>query len=266
MQYKFENRKIPLSISKMYNLSSTPHIHPHIELIYLTKGRSVTYVDGKRFLLEPGNFFLSFPNQIHFYHVHCPVEGYLIIFAPEYFKDLKDIFRSQIPISPIIKLDSLLSDVEKILETIFYKNKSDLPLHKTIAKGYLLALLSELLSGTTLVDAPADSDNIKNLLIYCTEHYTEPLSLNRISQELHLSKYYISHIFSDKLHVSFPDFINSLRVERACAYLEKEVNITEVAFSSGFSSIRTFNRAFIKQMNMTPRDYMKQKKSPHMRS
>lgn len=156
--------------------------------------------------------------------------------------------------------------MEKSLETIFYKSKSDLPLHKTIAKGYLLALLSELLSGTTLIDAPADSDNVKNLLIYCTEHYTEPLSLDKISQELHLSKYYISHIFSDKLHVSFTNFINSLRVEHACTYLEKGTNITEVALSSGFSSIRTFNRAFIQQMNITPRDYMKQKKSPHMLS
>lgn len=259
MQYMFENRKIPFYINKPQHFWPTPHIHPHLELIYLTKGSCITYVDGQSFLLEPGNFFLSFPNQIHFYHDQSPVEGYLLIFALDFFKDLKDIFRNQIPTSPIIQLDYDPSDIEHRLEVIFKKSKSEVALDKIIANGHLLALLGELLSKTTLIDAPTDYDNVKKLLVYCSENYTEPLNLDNVSHKLHLSKYYISHIFNDKLHVSFTDFINSLRVEHACAHLKKGVNITDVALSSGFLSVRTFNRTFMKQMNMTPRDYINQK-------
>ena len=110
-----------------------------------------------------------------------------------------------------------------------------------------------------IVYAPTDYDNVKKLLVYCSENYTEPLDLETVSQELHLSKFYISHIFSNKFHVSFTDFINTLRVEHACNHLKKGANITDVALSSGFTSIRTFNRVFMNQMKMTPREYIKQK-------
>ena len=49
----------------------------------------------------------------------------------------------------------------------------------------------------TSIDAPADQDCIKRLLIYCTDHYTEPISLELLAKELHLNKYYISHIFQE---------------------------------------------------------------------
>ena len=52
-----------------------------------------------------------------------------------------------------------------------------------------------------------------------------------------------------------------LRIEHACSLLENGDNITEAAFSSGFSSIRTFNRVFVENMEMTPREYMKLAKS-----
>ena len=219
----------------------------------------MAYADGKSFILKAGSFFLAFPNQIHFYHDQETVEGYIVIFTPELFRDLKDIFRSQVPACPIMNLSDAPAELEKRLEMILCKSKSELPLEQTIAKGYLLILLAQLLSNTTLSEAPADYDHVKQLLLYCSEHYEEPLSLDMVSQALHLNKYYISHIFSSRLHVSFTDFINSLRVEHACPCLEKGVNITDVALSSGFSSIRTFNRAFLRQMGMTPREYIRQK-------
>ena len=259
MQYTFENRKTPFFISKPRHFWPTPHIHPHLELIYLTKGSCMTYIDGEQFLLKPNLFFIAFPNQIHFYHDQCPVEGYLIIFAPDFFDDLKDVFRNQIPTSPIIQLGCTPTEMIPQLEVIYQKSKSELSLDKVIANGHLLALLGELLSKTQLIDAPTDYDNVKKLLVYCSENYTEPLDLETVSQKLHLSKFYISHIFSNKLHVSFTDFINTLRVEHACNHLKKGANITDVALSSGFTSIRTFNRVFMNQMKMTPREYIKQK-------
>ena len=48
--------------------------------------------------------------------------------------------------------------------------------------------------------------------------------------------------------------------QNARKMLEKGTNITEIAFSSGFASIRTFNRAFQKHLGMTPREYMKTNK------
>ena len=63
------------------------------------------------------------------------------------------------------------------------------------------------------------------------------------------------------MNIGFADFVNSLRIEHACNLLEKGSNITEIAFSSGFSSIRTFNRVFLQTLGMTPRDYIRSKET-----
>ena len=77
-----------------------------------------------------------------------------------------------------------------------------------------------------------------------------------LARELHLSGDYISHVFSDRLGIHFPDFINRLRVEQACQHLAKGCSMTEVAFASGVSSIRSFNRNFKQIMRVSPSVYI----------
>lgn len=261
MLYQFENRdkQPPLTASHFGGLTTLPHIHPHLELVYMSEGSSIATADNKNFLIDTGDLFLSFSNQIHFYHDRSPVNGYLIIFAPDMFKDFQKLFQTKMPDSPIIKGARLRPDTSDLLENIIQKNNTDSSYDKITAKGYLLALLGEILPLMTLKNAPADEDSIKKILTYCSEHYTEPLSLDILSKELHLNKYYISHIFKERMDMGFVDFLNGLRAEHACNLLKKGENITEVAFSSGFPSIRTFNRVFAQNMGMAPRDYIKAK-------
>jgi AraC-like DNA-binding protein len=228
-------------------------------MIYASTGSSITTLDNQEFLLEDGDLFLSFPNQIHFYYDQRPLDGYMVIFSPDMFRDLKEDFHNKRPTYPVIKRHQLPSDIRARLAVITEKNASDSPYDRICAKGHLLALLGDLIPLMDLVPVSADHDSIKNLMNYCSENYTENLTLDSVSKELHLSKFYISHIFKERMNIGFTDFINSLRTEHACELLKKDVSITDVAFSSGFSSIRTFNRVFLENMGMTPRDYIKTK-------
>ena len=84
-----------------------------------------------------------------------------------------------------------------------------------------------------------------------------------MERELHISKYYISHLFSHKLNMRFNDYINSLRISDACRYLRHDTrSITEISELVGFSTLRTFNRAFIKQIGVTPSQYRKSNALP----
>ncbi|MCI8801188.1 MAG: AraC family transcriptional regulator [Lachnospiraceae bacterium] len=261
MLYQIENRNIPLATGIFSKLSPIPHIHSHLELIYMEEGTCMATVDYQNFLIEKGDLFLSFPNQIHYYHDRSAVKGYLFIFSPDVCRDLKEIFQKKIPCSPIIRSSLLPLALHDHLEIIRRRNESDTYYDKIAAKGYLLALLAELLPLMNLTGSPANHDSIKNVLAYCSENYTKPLTLEQTARELHLNKYYISHIFNERIKISFVDFINGLRIEHACTLLEQGCNITEIAFSSGFSSIRTFNRVFAQSMNMAPRDYIKYKEN-----
>lgn len=64
-------------------------------------------------------------------------------------------------------------------------------------------------------------------------------------------------MFRQRLNTSFKDFVNQLRLEAACELLKKGTSMTESAYASGFSSVRTFNRVFSNYMNMSPREYAK---------
>lgn len=260
MLYQIEQREKTFDAFPIGKLSPLPHIHPHLELIYTIKGSSVATLDNQDFLMDEGDLFLSFPNQIHYYHDCTPRKGYIVIFSPDLFKDLKDIFQNNIPVSPIIQSSILPADTRERLKKLIKKNNSENLYDRVAAKGYLLALLGEILPLMALTPHSSDHDSIKNLLNYCSENYTEELTLDTLAKELHLSKYYISHIFKERMNIGFNDFINKLRIEHACSLLKESGSITDVAFSSGFSSIRTFNRVFLQNMGMTPRDYIKTKK------
>ena len=259
MAYQIENRDRAFTASAFHKLLPLPHIHTHVELIYLKKGTSVAVLDHKRYFLEAGDIFISFPNQIHYYHDKTPVEGYLLIFAPEWMRELKEIFQSKIPDYPILHRNQLPADMISRMDTICEKAKSDLLYERIAVKGCMLTIFGEILPKMHLLDHPGDQDTIKNILKYCMENYTEPLSLERLEKELHLNKYYISHIFRERMNISYKDFINHLRVEYACSLLEKDTGITDVAYACGFASVRTFNRAFLKHMECTPREYVQQR-------
>lgn len=257
MFYRLGHQEDTFTAKRISRLLPEPHMHSHLELIYLTKGSSDVFLDTKAYTFEAGDLFIAFPNQIHFYQQLCPTQGYLIIFTPDFFKDLKEIFQTTVPDSPILHGDSLPPNFREMIEQICQKKKSNAPLSMIATKGLLLALLADILPTLPLKEHSADQNSIKRILVYCMEHYLEPISLDTVAKELYLNKCYVSHVFNQKLNVSFKDFINHQRIEHARKMLEKGTSITEVAFSSGFSSIRTFNRTFLKFLEISPREYLK---------
>lgn len=69
MRYKIENRNNVISSAFAFTgLSPIPHLHTHLELAYLAEGSSMATLDYRDFLIEEGDLFLAFPNQVHFYH------------------------------------------------------------------------------------------------------------------------------------------------------------------------------------------------------
>lgn len=260
MLYQIHQVNSPFLTSYFNKLSPMPHIHSHLELIYMEEGASIVSLDNENYLIEKGDLFLSFPNQIHAYHDCCTVEGYLFIFSSDLFKDFKKLFQTQIPTSPIIKCSQLPKDICNLLMSIRNRNLSECTFKKISAKGDLLSLLAEILSQMTFENSPTANDSVKSILAYCSENYTQPLTLELLSKELHINKFWISHIFNERLKISFTDFINNLRIEHACTLLERGSAITDVAYASGFSSVRTFNRVFSQRMTMSPTAYIKSKK------
>ena len=98
---------------------------------------------------------------------------------------------------------------------------------------------------------------------YISNHFRDPLSLDSLSRSLGVSKYYLSHVFSEKMGMSFPEYLQSIRLNCAVSLIAGgEQSITEIAADSGFESQRTFYRAFRARFGITPLQYRKRLLQP----
>lgn len=261
MNFFYENKDLSMKVYYSYGSSLTfgAHLHNHIELVYMIDGRSKAIVDWKECIIGKGDAFIVFPNQIHQYQ-NIDTEHYFIsIFTPDFCPEFQNIFKQKIPVSPVIKNAGETGEILSIIQCITEAGREKNDFHDNILRGYFLVLLSKLFQMTQFETAKAsDGNTIKAILNYCSENYTNDIQLETISQALHISKYYISHLFSQKLHMGFNEYIGMLRISEVCRLLElQNRSITEIAYSVGFNSTRTLNRLFLKYTNITPKQYKK---------
>ena len=87
----------------------------------------------------------------------------------------------------------------------------------------------------------------------------EDLRLIDLQRVFPISRSYLSKLFNQELGCSFSDYVNSFRVEESKRLLEAEptASIQDIAERSGFHSISTFRRAFIKHTGIIPSEYKK---------
>ncbi|MBQ8716522.1 MAG: AraC family transcriptional regulator [Clostridia bacterium] len=247
------------------HLRHAAHLHSHLELVIFLDGHATAFCDTERVDLQAGDVFLTFPNQIHRYESFEKECYYIFLINPEILPELSSVFLDSLPTSALLRGMAQDEEVLSLAKRLCDMDGDDSPFAKVKRNGYLLALLSKLLQHMELGDIiPGDSHALKTIVNFCARNFRKELSLSLLENELHISRYYISHLFSDKLKMSFNDYINSLRVSSACTYLKSDdKSVTEISSLVGFGTLRTFNRAFSKQMGQTPSEYRASKRKAH---
>ena len=244
-------------------LGCNPHLHYHVEIVYMLSGRTHAYVDSDLYTIESGDLLVVFPNKIHRFVDDVERARYMIfIINPNLVPEFEEIMNATTPESPVIKNAAQNIRLDSVMKIIAGYREFPDEQKDALMKGYLLSFFAEFMSMMKLGEIKNDDNQaMKTIVIHCTQNFQRDLSLAMLERELHLSKYYISHLFGDKLGIRFNDFINSLRISEACRLLRTtEMSITAVSDASGFGTLRTFNRAFIKQMGVSPSDYRKSNK------
>lgn len=261
MQIHYENR-----VSDFYYRDRTaggsllhckPHLHYHIELVYLLEGKTQGYADSTEYTIEAGDIFIVFPNQLHQFVSSGPERYMLFILSPDLMPELSRPFTEQLPESALLKHADRNPRLLELLQIAATEGCEDAPWRDTIIRGSLLAFFGELFRGMPLCENKAGSSHaLQSVVSYCARNFNRELSLEVLEEELHISKYYISHLFSDRLGIRFNDYVNSLRVSDACRLLRQtDASITEISELVGFGTLRTFNRAFVKHAGVSPSEY-----------
>ncbi len=233
------------------------HVHSEAEIVYVKEGQSVAFCQGKEYVLKKNCFFLAAPNQIHKFSEHVNGTYYVLAFKTSQNKYFEDLFSKCEPVTPVYMMERDDDGLVSLLEMAFEEYKRDG--HSVIIDGYLIAFMGKLLRHYQFKDISQEHNNVTRVISYCNMYYKENISIEKVATALHISRSSVSHIFSSRLVMNFCDYINSLRLSDAQQYLkDKSYSIADVASLSGFSTIRTFNRAFLKQFGTTPSEYRKQ--------
>ncbi len=241
-------------------LTCRAHLHYHIECFYLCEGRVTVWVDSQPFTAKAGDLVMVFPNQIHQFRSEVGGrERYrLFIVSPDLVPEFAAVFNSTLPHSPVLRGVGKTERLVALIDGLAEVSESD-PAKYTaeVQKGYITAFFGMLLPQMQLDEVRlGDSRAVREVVSFCSQNYTSDLSLEALERELHLNKYYISHLFSSKLGIRFNDYVNSLRVSHACRLLrDTALPVTEISDIVGFNTQRTFNRAFARFRGVSPVEY-----------
>ena len=231
------------------DLNFPSHLHRCFELIFVVSGEMEVMISQRCFHLKAGQILLILPYEIHSIITKSHSQAKICIFSPDYVPTFQRMIENSALENPIFNLSL---DAKAIISRSLFKEKSNL----LEQKASLYLLLSELMEQTSLIQAKKEPDLLHSLLSYIQEHFTEPISLNRMAKILGYSYNYLSKYFNAHVSMSFADFINEARINYACYLLRTtEKNITEICYLCGYQNIRSFNRNFLKIKLCTPKEY-----------
>lgn len=258
------------------NRYANPHVpwhwHRAVELFYIECG-TLEYTTPKgQWLFAAGSGGLVNSNVLHTtrpLHPNVETTQLLHIFDPGFLGgspgsriDSRYILPlTANPALEVIPLDPNLPEQAAILERIrdaFALDPAEigyeLRLRHLLAEAWL-ALLHLSAQETALPHSGTD-DQIKTLLIYIHEHYSEPISVDALASTVHISKRVCFRLFQEQLHTTPVAYIRSLRLQKACNMLvETDVPIARIGEACGLGSPSYFGKTFREHFGLSPVQY-----------
>lgn len=251
------------------------HYHEEYELHLIVNTSGKVFVGDYIGRFEPGHLVLTGPRLPHnWISTDLPAEGVKT-------RDLVLQFSDQ----PLRQASTLLPELRPALP-LFERAKHGIEFTGLSEQAYdymtqirqcsglqrlskfieLLDILAHypdyrLLSSVQLqsFDDDASLRQISEAVDYITTHYAHPFSLADIAKKLGMSESRFSRYFHRATGNTFTDFVNRLRINRACQLLiETDQYVSTICYNVGFNNVANFNRRFLELKGISPRDYRRQ--------
>lgn len=246
------------------NNTYPPHLHTQVELLFVLEGELTLTVGEHSHTLLPQTGGIIFPNQLHSLRTEGTSKILLCIFHSSYCHSFQKYFKGYRPCTNLFSSECLSEHSRTGIHGLLgltsgFTNGTPIPIQVlAVAEGYLTLLLADVFRTLPLEELESfeDLELEQRLLVYLDTHFMDDLSLESLSKEFGISRFRLSRIFADKLHTSFPYYVNSKRLEYARELLENTADsVTRIALDAGFGSSRTFFREFRQAYHTTPGAY-----------
>ena len=238
---------------------NSPHFHKNFELLFVINGHCHYAVGDESYGLQTGDAILVLPFQVHRFTVavdstvRCVTFSELLILTLakqlQKKKLLCPVFRPS-PTTARFFLDSMTELFGTSSSNIQIPNAKRMRL-----KGLLYTVGGEIVEQTTPVDVGSADMVVMDVVDYIADNFKANISLHDVAEAKGYNYQYLSRIFNRTFGINFKTMLNQYRTSHALELLrDSDLSLTEIAFESGFQSVRSFNHTFVKIYGCTPRE------------
>lgn len=237
---------------------SVPHTHNHTELFFIVSGKGQFLIEDQVFPVDVNNLVIINPNVTH-------TEDSLNAQPLEYIVlgiDGIELATSENSNGQFCILDHYESmEISPCLRNILREMALKSTGYEDICQAYMEILIIRLMRSTSLAvqaEPQSISSNRQCAAVrrYIDLHFKEPLTLEQLSEEAHMNKYYLSHVFKREYGVSPINYMISRRIDESKYLLaETDLSMSQIAQLLGFSSSSYFSQAFRKTQGVSPMEF-----------
>ena len=242
------------------------HYHSFHKILVLLAGRASYAIEGQSYALEPGDVVLVPRGSIHRPEI-APgqaYERYILYIAPEFLQkastaetDLGSCFRlAAEKYSYVLRPDREVRIV-RLLETL--RDSQAAPgygqelLDKALVTQFLIAVTRDLEARQLQYVASASCDEkIVSILKYLNLHLSERQSIDSLSRQFYISKYYMMRRFKAETGYTIHGYLTEKRLLLARERIRAGEALGQVSEACGFQDYSTFSRAYKKRFGASP--------------
>ena len=254
------------------------HYHDFHKIIIFLNGNVTYMIEGKAYKLRPWDTLIISQSQIH-KPIIDPSEDYeriIIWFNPDMIAEhngkdanLLECFdiamnrennRLRLFEEPLRKVKRIVHDLIEEEENPAFGNDA---LNRALLIQLIILLNRTILDDNRRnpsIDVQFDQ-NINEIVTYINQHLESDLSVSHLASIVFMSKYHLMRKFKAYTGYTIHQYIIQKRLMYAKALMAEGVRLTDVCQSVGFNDYSGFVRAFKKEFGISPREYLKVKKT-----
>ncbi len=254
------------------------HFHPEFQISYIVEGKGTRFVGDHVQTFSEGDLTMTGPNLPHLWRSD---EAYFQKDSKLNTRGLVIYFDHDL-LSEVLLEKEEFYKINKLVENSFrgmeFLGKTRTQLHRMMLdmaheKGFrriikllemidLLANSEEynLLSspGYTNVFKGEDVEKMRMVYDYVMTNFKSKISLEDIAEMLNMTITSFCRYFKPRANKTFSSFVNEIRIGHARKLLlEDNLNISQICYECGFSTLSNFNRQFKAITGMSPHEYRK---------
>ncbi len=251
------------------------HCHPEYEIHLITKTSGSVIVGDHIGTFEPGQISICGPNLPHDWVSDLePGEvvydrDAVIQFTDEWIHQCMELIPELGSVEEVLALSrrglSLTGPAaqraaELMLQVVNTNGPDQVGLLFELLDVFARSEESErvLLAGEWLDPGSDELANraVEEGLNYIFENLTGTIRLSTAASLAHMSEPTFSRYFKKASGMTFSEMVKKLRIAHACRLLDStRDSIAHVATASGYNNLANFNRQFLLEVGMTPREY-----------